>query len=130
MYLRSTRYMEVIALLNLGRLDEAESALAALGEEPEGDYLKVSHWECELLLDFERGALRLEPARVLGWAARVESWRAFPGLLALLAWALEQLEDERAGSLLEHAFEAAEAVPMKALLPRVWDWMQARRPPL
>lgn len=125
------RYSEVRLLVTLGRLDEAQALVSILGPEPEPEFLRLQHWMCALYLDFARGKTGLEAAAAVSWADRVRPLRAFPGLKALLAWALaEKGEEALSQELLEMAFAVETSPRLARAMPRLWAWMfSARRSP-
>jgi hypothetical protein len=57
---RVARYAEVQILVSLDRLDEARALFATLGSVPDGELLRVAHWETELYLAFANGRHELD----------------------------------------------------------------------
>ncbi|MCC6997695.1 MAG: hypothetical protein IT370_23965 [Deltaproteobacteria bacterium] len=97
------RCAEVICLVHLGRLAEAR---VALGQPPEGDYLRLQWWTAELYLAMAENHHTLDAAAL---AARTEAALAVAtasGLLGVLAWAHHRSgDDARAWQLLRAAEE-------------------------
>jgi tetratricopeptide (TPR) repeat protein len=127
-HLRSCQYGEVIALCNLGRVDEAAERLTQLREAPEGDYLLVKHWTTQIYVAFCRGSHRLRESDLWERAQRALRITSSSALLALCAWAYSVRGDlDLAWHLLRESYDRLEGVPLLRTMPPLWKWMEAHR---
>jgi tetratricopeptide (TPR) repeat protein len=127
-HLRSCQYGEVIALCNLGRVDEANQRLLSLPREPQGDYLLVKHWTTQLYVDFCRKETRLPETDLWERAQRALRITASSALLTLCSWAYQQAGDrDMAWHLLRESYDRLDGVPLSRTMPPLWRWMEANR---
>lgn len=129
-HLRSCQYGEVIALCNLGRLDEAKVRLQSLPELEQGDYLLLKQWTTELYVRFARDELPPEPAELWTRAERALRITASSALLALCAWAYTRgpgRDIDLAWHLLREALDRLDGEPLQQIMPALWRWMQDNR---
>ena len=117
------RYGRVVTLCNLGELGAARKLFVESGEVPEGDYLRLLHWTCELLLAFCEGQHELDDEALHARGRR--GLEVVPGtpLLALAAWGFEQSGD---GDMAQHLLSVVDErwePRMARALPRVAAWL-------
>lgn len=127
-HLRSCQYGDVIALCNLGRVDEARQRMHAQRDVPQGDYLLIKHWTTELYVAFCGGDHKLEDAELWERAQRALRITSSSALLSLCGWAYHLRGDlDMAWHLLRESYERLEGVPLSRTMPPLWLWMEAHR---
>lgn len=123
---RIHRYGCVITHANLGELTQAKARFLEAGDEPEGDYLQLLHWTCELMIGFCEGRCELdEDALHLRGRRGLEVVPGTP-LLALAAWGFMQSGDEDMGAHLLSVVAERWEPRMARALPRFAPWVRAR----
>jgi hypothetical protein len=123
---RIHRYAEVMTLTQVGRDDDARRRMSEFTQVPEGDYLKLLHWSCELMLAFSAGAHQLDEDEL--HARSRLALQVLPGaqLLALCAWAFDQIgEYDMADHLVDVTLDRWEP-KMQRSMPRLDQWLERR----
>jgi hypothetical protein len=116
------RYGEVQILVSLGRVEEARLLFTQLGTAPDGELLRVSHWETELYLAFGEGKHALDDDALHDRVRKALAMSRSRLLLILLAWAHEASGDrEHMGFLLAQAEDRK--TPRDRIPPRVETWL-------
>lgn len=121
---RIHRYGRVVTLANLGEFDAARRLFTEAGEPPQGDYLRLLHWTCELFLAFCDGRHALDDDALHERGRR--GLEVVPGtpLLALAAWGFEHSGDtDMCAHLLATVDERWEP-RMARSLPRLDAWLR------
>jgi tetratricopeptide (TPR) repeat protein len=124
---RALEYAQVVTLVNLDRISEAAAHFAALPRLLEGDYLRLQRAYSELYLALAEGRRQFDRDEL---RAQTDQALALPqgrALLTLLAWAYEQLGDRASATrLLEAAETRPSAERVRAMFPRLADWLASR----
>jgi uncharacterized membrane protein len=120
---RIHRYGQILTLANLGQTAQARVIFAEAGEEPEGDYLQLLHWTCELMLCFCVGSHELDDDELhLRGRRGIEVIPGTP-LLALSAWGFVRSGDlDMAGHLMSVVRERWEP-KMSRAMPKLAPWV-------
>lgn len=125
---RVARYGEVQILVSLDKIDEARKLFASLGAVPDGELLRVAHWETELYLAFAEGSHALDDDALHERVRKALAMNRSRLFLILLAWAYEKSGDpDQMGFLLTQSEErrtAKDRIP-----PRVEAWLVAHPAP-
>ncbi len=118
---------EILTLVNLDRVGEAEARLEALRPGvPDGNYLQLQLWTTELYVAFAKGSHTLDDDALHLRARTALTVTAASALLALLAWAHEKAGDsDQALHLLSESFDRRSGQLIDRLLPRLHVWMEA-----
>jgi len=125
---RAARHGEVIALCNLGRVNEARAAFAALGPLPGGDYLRLSWWMCELYVCLVEGGHAIDPNDLHERSRAALGLSSGGALVALCAWAHAVIgHDDQAEHLLAEARERSDEAELARRFPHLHTWMLAGR---
>lgn len=129
-HLRSCQYGEVIALCNLGKVDEARERLAQVHITDQGDYLLLKYWTTELYVRFCAGDE--PPSAVELWerAERALKITASSALLALCAWAYTKgkvPDHDMAWHLLRESIDRLDNEPLARIMPPLWKWIMQNR---
>ena len=120
-------YLELMLLVNLGRVGEARARLTARGAIPDGDYLRMLHWTADLAVQFAEGRVALDEEDLWERGRAALRITGAANLLALCAWAYaRQGEAEMAVHLLAEAADRAD-VETAIGFPRLWAWVEERR---
>jgi hypothetical protein len=117
------RYASVLTQANLGNQAIARNMYAEIGDEPEGDYLQLLHWTCELMLAFCEGKHDLDDDTLHQRGRR--GLEIVPGtpLLALAAWGFLNAGDrEMCVHLMATVAERWEPKMTRAM-PRLAPWV-------
>jgi hypothetical protein len=103
---RVAAYGEIQILVSLDRLAEARAQLGKLGAVPDGELLRVAHWETELYLAFATGVHALDDDALHERVRKALAMNRSRLFLILLAWAHEKSGDaDQMGFLLAQAEE-------------------------
>jgi tetratricopeptide (TPR) repeat protein len=125
-HVQLARYNAIIALIGLGRLDEARRRLAGIPDQP-GEMLRLMRWTVELYLAFIAGRHDLDDDTLHARARFALGLSTGTALLGLLSWAHRQLgHDDMAAHLLGEAYER-DTRDLPAIMPAVYAWMEANR---
>lgn len=121
---RIHRYGQVLTLANLGELARASALFTEMGDEPEGDYLQLLHWTCELMLCFCRGTHSFDDDQLHQRGRR--GLEVVPGtpLLALAAWAFMQAGDKDMAIHLMSTVRERWEPKMSRAMPKMAPWVQ------
>jgi hypothetical protein len=116
------RYSEVQFLVSLGRLDEARLIFTQIGPAPDGELLRVAHWETELYLAFGEGKHALDDDALHDRVRKALAMNRSRLFLILLAWAHEVAGDrDQMGFLLGQADERR--TPKDRIPSKVEAWL-------
>ena len=129
-HLRSCQYGEVIALCNMGRVDEARERLQAMTGTEQGDYLLLKYWTTELYIRFCAAEAPPPPSELWERAERALKITASSALLALCAWAYTQgrtPDQDMAWHLLRESLDRLDNEPLGRIMPPLWRWMIKNR---
>ncbi len=129
-HLRSCQYGEVIALCNLGQMEEARERLLSVHKAEQGDYLQLKYWTTELYLRFCAGEEPPPPSELWERAERALKITASSALLALCAWAYTKgrtPDQDMAWHLLREAIDRLDNEPLGRIMPPLWKWMAQNR---
>jgi hypothetical protein len=119
---RIARYGEVQILISLGKVADARTLFASLGEAPDGELLRVAHWETELYLAFAEGKHGLDDDALHERVRKALAMNRSRLFLILLAWAHGQSGDaDQMGFLLTQAEERK--TPKDRIPPKVEAWL-------
>jgi len=125
---RVARYGEIQILVSLDRLTEARALFTGLGDVPDGELLRVAHWETELYLGFAEGKHGLDDDALHDRVRKALAMNRSRLFLILLAWAHEASGDhDQMGFLLSQADERR--TPRDRIPPKVEAWLQAHPSP-
>ena len=117
------RYARVLTHANLGNQAKARELFAESGELPEGDYLQLLHWTCELMLLYCEGAHELDDDELhLRGRRGIEIIPGTP-LLALSAWAFLYAGDREMTVHLLGLVKERWEPKMSRAMPRLAPWV-------
>ncbi len=129
-HLRSCQYGEVIALCNLGKVDEARARLSQVQIADQGDYLLLKYWTTELYVRFCADDSPPPPSELWERAERALKITASSALLALCAWAYtrgKEPDQDMAWHLLREALDRLDNEPLARIMPPLWKWISQNR---
>lgn len=126
-YVDVLAYVEIGLLINLGRVGEARARFDGRGPIPEGNYLRLQHWTCDLFVQFAEGRLTLDEEELWQRSQAALKISGAAQLLALCSWAFTERGDrDMADHLLAEAVERAEpSLPQR--VPSLWAWVERER---
>ena len=129
-HLRSCQYGEVIALCNMGRIDEARERLAQVRKSDQGDYLLLKYWTTELFVRFCAGDEPPAASELWERSERALKITASSALLALCAWAYTKgkaPDYDMAWHLLRESIDRLDNEPLARIMPSLWKWIAQNR---
>jgi hypothetical protein len=122
------RYGEIQVLVSLGRTDEARALLAEIGTIPDGELLRVAHWETELYVAFASKRHDLDDDALHARVRKALAMNRSRLFLILLAWAHEASGDlDQMGFLLTQAEDRR--TPRDRIPPLVETWLSSHPAP-
>ena len=120
------RYAQIMTLLQVGQQKKAHVRFSEISARPDGDYLMLLHWSCELMLAFAAGRHQLDEDELHGRARLALGVLPGTQLLVLCAWGFDQLGDrDMADHLVEVAVDRWEPKLARSL-PRLGQWLDRR----
>lgn len=123
-------YLEINTLVGLGRIEQARRVLYGAGCAPEGEYLQVCHWISELYVCFAEGGHTFSDDEIYQRARKGLAMTSGSVLLALTGWAYAVSGDlEQSNHLLRESFDRLANDRIASAMPRLYEWMEAHRPP-
>lgn len=121
------RYNEIFCLVNVGRAVEAKKKLVEMGRVPDGEYLRLMHWNAELYVALALGRTVIDEEELQRRAVAALEITTAAITLGLLAWAFDQRGDEdMAAHLLREALDRHPGRRLSGSAPLLEAWMRDR----